>query len=81
MELRFFVLRRPVRICDEATDDGSLLGAAGQRAWSGMTGTLPQHRGRGLARLAKHHALHAGDVGAGSLLRHERASVTERLVS
>jgi GNAT superfamily N-acetyltransferase len=42
----------------------TLLGAAGQRAWSGMTGTLPQHRGHGLARLAKHHALHAA-AGAG----------------
>ncbi len=43
-------------------EDGRLvaftrLGAAGTRAWSDMTGTLPEHRGRGLALLAKRHAL------------------------
>lgn len=37
----------------------SLLGSAGDRAWSAMTGTLPSHRGRGLALLVKHHALAA----------------------
>jgi GNAT superfamily N-acetyltransferase len=37
----------------------SMLGAAGDRAWSDMTGTLPEHRGRGLALLAKQHALRA----------------------
>ncbi len=42
----------------------SLLGAAGERAWSDMTGTLPPHRGRGLALLAKQHTLHAA-AGAG----------------
>lgn len=30
----------------------------GQRMWSDMTATLPEHRGRGLARLAKTVALH-----------------------
>lgn len=35
----------------------SRMGAAGTRAWSDMTGTLPPHRGRGLALLAKHHTL------------------------
>lgn len=37
----------------------SLLGAAGERAWSAMTGTLPAHRGRGYALLAKQHVLRA----------------------
>lgn len=37
----------------------SMLGTAGDRAWSDMTGTLRQHRGRGLAFLAKQHTLHA----------------------
>ena len=37
----------------------SMLGTAGDRAWSDMTGTLPQHRGRGLALLAKQHTLRA----------------------
>ncbi len=31
--------------------------AAGDRAWNAMTGTVPRHRGRGLARLVKAHAL------------------------
>jgi RimJ/RimL family protein N-acetyltransferase len=35
----------------------SRLGAAGTRAWSDMTGTLPDHRGRGFARIVKHHTL------------------------
>lgn len=30
---------------------------AGDRAWSGMTGTIPQYRGRGLAKLVKSVAL------------------------
>ncbi len=33
--------------------------AAGDRAWNSMTGTLPEARGRGLARLVKAHALAA----------------------
>lgn len=37
----------------------SMLGTAGDRAWSAMTGTLPAHRGRGLALLAKQHVLRA----------------------
>lgn len=37
----------------------SMLGTAGDRAWSDMTGTLAAHRGRGLALLAKQHALRA----------------------
>lgn len=37
----------------------TLVGAAEDRAWSDMTGTLPAHRGRGLALLAKQHALRA----------------------
>jgi len=37
----------------------TLVGVAGDRAWSDMTGTLPDHRGRGLALLAKQHALAA----------------------
>ncbi|MEV8372958.1 GNAT family N-acetyltransferase [Kribbella sp. NPDC056861] len=40
----------------------------GDRAWSGMTGTLPQYRGQGLAKLVKSVALRrcaaAGIVGA-----------------
>ena len=32
---------------------------ADDRAWNAMTGCLPDHRGHGLARLAKHHALSA----------------------
>ncbi|NEA36970.1 GNAT family N-acetyltransferase [Streptomyces sp. SID13031] len=40
----------------------------GDRAWSGMTGTVPQYRGRGLAKLVKSVALRrcadAGIVGA-----------------
>jgi GNAT superfamily N-acetyltransferase len=40
----------------------------GDRAWSGMTGTIPQYRGRGLAKLVKSVALRrcarAGIVGA-----------------
>jgi GNAT superfamily N-acetyltransferase len=35
----------------------TMLGVAGDRAWSDMTGTLPGYRGRGYARLAKQHAL------------------------
>jgi GNAT superfamily N-acetyltransferase len=38
--------------------------AAGDRAWNAMNGTLPSHRGRGLAALAKAHAL-AAMAGAG----------------
>jgi GNAT superfamily N-acetyltransferase len=33
------------------------LGSAGSRAWSDMTGTLPDFRGRGLGLLAKQHTL------------------------
>lgn len=42
----------------------SVLGVAGERAWSDMTGTLPAYRGRGFARLAKQHTLVAA-AGAG----------------
>ena len=35
----------------------SVLGIAGDRAWSDMTGTLTSYRGRGFARLAKQHTL------------------------
>jgi len=42
----------------------SRMGAAGTRAWSDMTGTLPGFRGRGLALLAKRHTLaKAASVG------------------
>lgn len=38
--------------------------ADGDRAWSGMTGTLPEYRGRGLAKLVKTVALHrAAEAG------------------
>ncbi len=37
----------------------SMIGAAGDRAWSDMTGTLALHRGQGLALLAKSHTLAA----------------------
>ncbi|GGS08027.1 N-acetyltransferase [Micromonospora fulviviridis] len=36
----------------------SLVKRDGDRMWSDFTGTVPQHRGRGLARLAKQAALH-----------------------
>ncbi|MFU8853085.1 GNAT family N-acetyltransferase [Micromonospora sp. SL1-18] len=36
----------------------SLVIRDGDRMWSGFTGTVPGHRGRGLARLAKQAALH-----------------------
>ncbi|MEU3453967.1 GNAT family N-acetyltransferase [Micromonospora sp. NPDC006766] len=36
----------------------SLVIRDGDRMWSGYTGTVPAHRGRGLARLAKQAALH-----------------------
>ncbi|MDQ0367056.1 GNAT family N-acetyltransferase [Catenuloplanes indicus] len=43
----------------------SLLQRDGDRCWSDMTATLPAHRGRGLARLAKTVALsHAAATGA-----------------
>ena len=51
-------LGRAVLVDDELAAY-SLLGTAGQRAWSAMTGTLPAHRGRGYALLAKHHVLRA----------------------
>jgi GNAT superfamily N-acetyltransferase len=35
----------------------TMLGVAGDRAWSDMTGTLPAYRGRGYALLAKQHSL------------------------
>lgn len=35
----------------------------GDRMWSDMTATLPEHRGRGLARLAKTVALHRAAAG------------------
>ncbi|GIG02650.1 GNAT family N-acetyltransferase [Catellatospora citrea] len=35
----------------------------GERMWSDMTATLPEHRGRGLARLAKTVALHRAAAG------------------
>ncbi|MEU0152420.1 GNAT family N-acetyltransferase [Micromonospora fulviviridis] len=43
--------------------DGTLVAVSmvkrdGDRMWSDFTGTVPQHRGRGLARLAKQAALH-----------------------
>lgn len=46
------------------TDDGTVVAyaqitAADDRAWNAMTGTLPAHRGRGLATLVKAHALAA----------------------
>ncbi len=37
----------------------SQVDVAGERAWSTMTGCLPDHRGRGLATLAKAHTLQA----------------------
>ncbi len=37
----------------------TVVGVAGDRAWSDMTGTLPSYRGRGYALLAKQHALAA----------------------
>ncbi|MFI2710144.1 GNAT family N-acetyltransferase [Micromonospora sp. NPDC018662] len=37
----------------------SLVKRDGDRMWSDFTGTLPAHRGRGLARLTKQAALHA----------------------
>lgn len=37
----------------------SQVDVADDRAWNAMTGCLPDHRGRGLARLAKHRALNA----------------------
>lgn len=37
----------------------TLTGSAGDRAWSNMTGTLPAHRGRGLALTLKQHSLRA----------------------
>ncbi|MFF5173889.1 GNAT family N-acetyltransferase [Micromonospora sp. NPDC000089] len=36
----------------------SLVKRDGDRMWSAFTGTVPEHRGRGLARLAKRAALH-----------------------
>ncbi|MFG3576930.1 GNAT family N-acetyltransferase [Micromonospora chersina] len=36
----------------------SLVKRDGDRMWSDFTGTVPEHRGRGLARLAKQAALH-----------------------
>lgn len=42
----------------------TMLGAAGERAWSDMTGTMPGLRGLGYARIAKEHALVAA-AGAG----------------
>ncbi|MFG3598705.1 GNAT family N-acetyltransferase [Micromonospora chersina] len=36
----------------------SLVKRDGHRMWSDFTGTVPEHRGRGLARLAKQAALH-----------------------
>ena len=46
-------------LVDGALAAYSMLGTAGDRAWSDMTGTLPEHRGQGLALLAKQHTLHA----------------------
>lgn len=46
-------------VVDGALVAFSVLGAAGPRAWSNMTGTHPDHRGQGLALLAKRHTLHA----------------------
>lgn len=51
-------------LVDGALAAYSMLGSAGDRAWSDMTGTLPEHRGRGLALLAKQHTLYAA-AGAG----------------
>jgi GNAT superfamily N-acetyltransferase len=59
--------RTPVHRADlgRAVVDGdrvvaySQVDVADDRAWNAMTGCLPDHRGRGLARLAKQHALGA----------------------
>lgn len=46
-------------VVDGALVAFSMLGSAGARAWSTMTGTHPDHRGHGLALLTKRHTLHA----------------------
>jgi GNAT superfamily N-acetyltransferase len=46
-------------VLDDELAAFTMVGAAGDRAWSNMTGTRPDHRGAGLALLAKRHALHA----------------------
>ena len=51
-------LGRAVLVDDELAAY-SLIGTAGERAWSAMTGTLPAQRGRGYALLAKRHTLRA----------------------
>ncbi len=51
-------LGRAVLVGDELATF-TIVGVAGDRSWSDMTGTLPSYRGRGYARLAKQHALAA----------------------
>lgn len=51
-------LGRAVLVDDELAAF-TMVGVAGSRSWSDMTGTLPSYRGRGYARLAKQHALAA----------------------
>lgn len=46
-------------VAGEAVLAHSQVDVADDRAWNAMTGCLPDHRRRGLARLAKHHALSA----------------------
>jgi len=51
-----------------ATANGEIIGFTlvtrdGERMWSEMTATLPQHRGRGLARLVKSAALQRAAEG------------------
>ncbi|MGC5019856.1 GNAT family N-acetyltransferase [Micromonospora sp. DT47] len=41
----------------------SLVKRDGDRMWSDFTGTVPEHRGRGLARLVKRAALHRAAAG------------------
>lgn len=51
-------LGRAVLHADEVLAYSSVT-VAGDRAWSSMTATRPEHRGRGLATLAKRHGLRA----------------------
>lgn len=46
-------------LADDELAAFTMVGVAGDRSWSDMTGTLPSYRGRGYARLAKQHALAA----------------------
>lgn len=61
-------LHRPDLGRAAVTGDGTVAAyahvtAAQDRAWNAMTGTLPAHRGRGLATLVKAHALAACAAG------------------